>query len=253
MHWVLMCSAGKSQKIIEAIDSALNQSLDDVKVLLIDDSGNAETNIQITSEDVLIKKNHINMGYTRSLNIGLNYLKEISKETQVETLCILDDDDVWIDKDKLRKQYNFLNTNQEFDIVASRCEVVNKANKIILNGDNQYHGPANKRNILDSNPIVHSSVMYRAKKVFEEQIRYDEDLIRSQDYGMWLNLILNKNISIMILPDITVSYLFDDGLIAKLKKKRNDLISAKILKERFPDLNQPSSILSYFLSKFLKK
>ena len=249
MHWVLMCTGGKSRKITEAINSALYQTIPDVSVIVIDDSGDPNFKLELESTRIEIKKNLKNVGYTRSLNIGLNYLHAISKLSPVKTISILDDDDIWIDNSKIEKQYRFLNQNPEFYLVGTRCSVVNKKNNIISEGVRSFSGIVDKKEILKSNPIVHSSVMYRAERIFAESIRYDEAFIRTQDWAMWLDLVVNKGKTIKVLPDITVSYLYDDSFRAKLKKKKHDFKSAHFLKERYPGLSVPTGLKSYFVSR----
>ncbi|MDA9220834.1 glycosyltransferase family 2 protein [Gammaproteobacteria bacterium] len=249
MHWVLMCSGGSSKKITGAVNSALNQTELDVSVLIIDDSGDPNYRLKFDSNRVEIKKNIKNIGYTRSLNIGLSFLQERSKHSSVKSVSILDDDDIWIDKSKIEKQFRFLMQNPDFYLVSTRCNVVNKKNKVIEEGDCQYTGIVDKNKILKYNPIIHSSVMYSGEKIFADSIRYNEAFIRTQDWAMWLDLLVNKHKVIYVLPDITINYLYDDSLSAKLKKKKNDFKSAHLLNTLYPELSIPTGPKSYLLDR----
>ena len=250
MHWVLMCSGGSSTKINEAINSALNQTVEDISVLLVDDSGDPNIKLAVDSTRVEIKKNSRNIGYTRSLNVGLNHLYEMSKHSPVNTISILDDDDIWIDSYKIENQYRFLNQNPECYLVSTRCNVVNKKNDIILKGDRQFSGIIDENTILKTNPVIHSSVMYRAEEIFADSIRYDELFVRTQDWAMWLDIVVKKGNTIEVLCDITVNYLYDDSFKAKLKKRRSDFKSAYLLNKRYPELNLPTGLISYITNRF---
>ncbi len=107
----------RSSMLIRTIESVLNQSYDNIEIIVVDD--NNDDNYRKDTENKLIKyisnpkikyiKHERNLGGCEARNTGL-------KEAKGEYICFLDDDDI-IYKDKIEKQVEFLENNRNFDKV----------------------------------------------------------------------------------------------------------------------------------------
>lgn len=94
-----------------AIDSILQQSFSDFKLLIIDDCSreNITTILESISKDKRIYciRNSNNLGLTHSLNIGLS-------KSKTQYIARIDDDDIWSDPNKLGKQINFMENHPDY-------------------------------------------------------------------------------------------------------------------------------------------
>jgi len=108
----------RSNLIGELLDSILMQSYDNYEIIITDNSDNLETKELIESkyqnEKIRYFKNEKNLG------MGGNTLKAFSYVSG-EYLTFTPDDDVWIDKDKLKKQVSFLDEHRDINIVYSNA------------------------------------------------------------------------------------------------------------------------------------
>jgi glycosyltransferase involved in cell wall biosynthesis len=101
---VIITTYKRPHYLKEAIDSVLGQSFKDLELIVVNDDpiGFEAEKIVLSYDDprVVYVKNEKNLGGVKSLNIGL-------KTAKGEFVAILDDDDVWLDKDKIQKQVSF--------------------------------------------------------------------------------------------------------------------------------------------------
>jgi len=103
-------------------------------------------------------------------------------------IAILDDDDAWIHRDKLRLQLDFIEMRDELLCVGGGAIVVDQDGNEML----RYHKPASPadcaRRALIANPLIHSSVLYRKRAVIAAGL-YDEGLAGYQDWDLWLRMM----------------------------------------------------------------
>lgn len=176
-----------ASRIQEAINSVISQSCADRELLVIDDGSNDNTGEivdRFVKNDSRIKyiKNETNSGIQKTLNKGL-------KEAQGEYIARIDDDDMWIDKDKLKKQIEFLEKNTEYVLVGTGA-VLTDENKEELSRFIMPEKDADIRNkILSKNCFIHSSVMFKKSAALKFG-GYDESTSTRhiEDYDLWLKL-----------------------------------------------------------------
>lgn len=123
---VVMITYGHEKFICEAIEGVLMQKCDfEVELILSNDSSPDGT------EDIVqeLLKNHPKSSWIKyfnhSTNLGMmkNFLFAL-QQAKGEFIALCDGDDYWIDPLKLQKQIDFLENNQEFSILTSRCKVL---------------------------------------------------------------------------------------------------------------------------------
>jgi len=198
---VIITTFNKPTYLKEAVVSALRQDFDNFEIIVIDDcSDGKETKEAVASfSDKRIKyiRNKENFGGAISLNIGLNAAKG-------KYIAVLDDDDAWIAKEKLSQQVKFLESNSDYVLVGTGTVVVDySTDKEIVKSKAPYDDASIRKNFLLSNPIAHSSVLYRHDAVLKAG-GYDKTLARGKDYDLLLKLgLLGK---LAILPDYFVKY-----------------------------------------------
>ena len=191
--------------IEKAIRSVFAQSFEGFELLIIDDcskDNTAEIVSAIVKEDARIRffKNEKNLGVqgTRNYALGLargGYIAEI------------DQDDEWIDSDKLKKQIEFLTKNPEYVLIGTGAIMVDDSGEEIA----RYLMPETDEMIriklLRMNCFIHSSVMYRTN-IVKEIGGYSIGKL-SEDHDLWLRL--GRKGKLANLQEYATQYLYSPG------------------------------------------
>lgn len=138
--------------IKELLVSVLKQSYSNFEVIITDNSENFETQELIKREfcDPRIRyyKNPTNVG------MGGNVQKAISF-VRGEFFTFTPDDDVWIDRDKLRFQVDFLEKNNAIKIVYSNAESIDYHGNVLDEFSSNYRADnGSKFHLLSSNELL---------------------------------------------------------------------------------------------------
>ncbi len=184
---IILPTYNGAERIKEAIKSVLEQSYTNWELLVIDDGSKDNTreiveNLVKNEQRIKYLRNEINLGIQKTLNKGL-------REAGGVYIARIDDDDVWIDKNKLEKQVEFLENNKEYVLVGTGVVVVDEKNKVLF----RYLLPIKdidiRNKILSKNCFVHSSVVFRKDAVLKcAGYSESEDTKHIEDYDLWLNL-----------------------------------------------------------------
>ncbi len=198
--------------ISKAIDSVLAQSFSDWELIIID-NGSIDNTKQIVenfaNKDVRIKyTNSTAEGIPRNRNLGLSLAKG-------KYIAVLDSDDEWTDKDKLQKQFNYLENNPDYVFIGSNIKIVDEKGNFIKNTSFKTENADIRKKILISNQIPHSTVMY-IKNLSDKIGGYNNKLSCVEDLDLFLRLgNLGK---IKNLEEITTSYTKHSGGISYKRK-----------------------------------
>lgn len=179
--------------VLEALESAVNQTLSPSRIIVVDDGSTDNTN-KIASKYAetckiqikIIKKQ--NGGLSSARNTGI-------KECTSEFIAFLDADDIWV-KNKLEEQIKIYQTSESTNLALVYCDYA----VIDINGLTQYknykapldgkrmRGMVFKK-LLERNQITGSGsgVLIR-RQVFEDVGLFDENLRFAEDWDMWLRI-----------------------------------------------------------------
>ncbi len=166
----------------EAIESILNQSFSDFEFIIINDCSTDSSEYIVRSYDdkrIKLYSNEINLGLTKSLNIGLGHCKG-------QYIARMDADDI-AHPDRFLKQTRFLDENLDYGVCGSWYTLFDDSGiihvaKLIENHD------LLQASLLIKNQMGHPTIMMRKSVLDINNIWYDEELKTSQDYNMWLRL-----------------------------------------------------------------
>lgn len=117
-----------------AINSILGQSFKDWELLLIDNCSTENIDGLIVP---LLKDPRIK--YTKN-NVAKpiwETRQEAIKSAKSEYVAIIDNDDIWLDENKLRKQINFLDSHPEYFVIGTRIKEIDKEGNLIKLRENQ--------------------------------------------------------------------------------------------------------------------
>jgi glycosyltransferase involved in cell wall biosynthesis len=237
--------------IRRAIDSIISQSFNSWELLVIDDGSSDDTEsfikeyIKINSKIIYIK-NEVNLGIQKTLNKGL-------REAKGEYIARIDDDDEWIDKDKLKKQVLFLDDNFDYVLVGTGVVVIDENNNELFRYLLPEKNEDIRNKILGKNCFIHSSVMFK-KDIVLKVGGYDEsqNTRHVEDYDLWLRMgILGKFAN---LPIYAVNFTQREGSLSsknKIEQFKKDLILIKSYKINYP--YYINSLFKGYLRFFLYK
>tara|TARA_E500000178_G_C16994053_1_gene742276 strand:+ start:1044 stop:1808 length:765 start_codon:yes stop_codon:yes gene_type:complete len=208
---ILITSFNAEKTIERSLKSSLNQDFIDYEIVVVDD-GSTDGSQKIIKKfknkkikKFLLKKN---IGRTKALNYGLNRCNS-------KYIAILDSDDTST-KNRLNKQFIFLEKNKSIDLVCSFYKLKRFNTKLqIISFPNLN---LFKEKLRYTNLVAHSSVMYRKNAVKKNKI-YNNKFLYAQDYEMILKF-LKKN-KIGFIPQVLTTINIDNSNMSNsLKYKK---------------------------------
>ena len=232
---IILPTYNGAKNIQKAIQSVVDQTFIDWCLFVVDDGStdntqNIVSSFALNDKRIFYVKNDKNLGIQKSLNRGvsLSFSQYIAR---------IDDDDEWIDKEKLQKQVDFLDSNTDHVLVGTSVLVkvensLMEYKKLAICEDLNI-----RKNILFKNPFVHSSVLFR-RDVFSG---YDEDETKKhvEDYDLWLKMgLVGKFANI---KDVCVLFLERKDSISGKKKYeqlKKDLFLIKDYKNKYPNFKK---------------
>lgn len=197
---VLMPVYNDERFVKSSIESILNQTFHNFEFLIINDASTDGTlNIlkRYEKQDsrIIIETNENNLRVPRTLNKGLNLARG-------RFIARIDSDDI-SKKERLEKQFLFLENNREFGLVGSYTEVIDEEDNTI-DFFHEYSEPEFIFYTLSFwNCLVTSSVMFE-KKLAVDSGGFDPAFDRTEDYEMWYKISRLKKI--YIIPEYLTKY-----------------------------------------------
>lgn len=218
---VLIATYNRVKSLKLAVESILRQKHLPYQLIIVNDASTDETKEWLTSYNfdpvtVNIIHNDTNLGLAQSLNMGLSFATE-------DLIARLDDDDIWIDPNKLQKQLETFETYPNLVLLGTGILVDGK--EII----NPLTDSELRNQILFRCPFQHSTVMFR-REVNQQAVVYNNRLPYSEDWDLWLNL--GRYGDMMNLPDITTRISLHDNLSDKFYVSQHAM-NLNILKQYF--------------------
>lgn len=197
---VLMTVYNGEKYLKYSIESILSQSFKDFEFLIIDDCS-TDSSVQIIrsydDQRIVLHHNEVNIGQTKSLNVGLNLAKG-------RYIARIDSDDLSFPP-RLEKQLDYIVKHPEYAVVGTSGILIDHLGKKI----GTHRVPTNYSEMLVqlflvSSPMIHVSVLMN-KEIICSVGGYNEWFKISQDYELWSTLI-RRDYKIGNIPDILVAY-----------------------------------------------
>lgn len=170
--------------------SVLNQTVVDFEFIIIDDGSDASTEVDLerfaaSDPRIILHRSNVNLGLTRSLNIGLGIARG-------RYIVRQDADDVSIST-RFSESIEFLNKNLEVAAVGTYAYLIgSKGEEIGIIKSNLEQ--LQKRNVL-----VHGSMVFR-RKCLNQVKGYNEDMYLSQDYELFLRMVRFHAMRLEVIP-----------------------------------------------------
>jgi glycosyltransferase involved in cell wall biosynthesis len=209
---VIMAAFNSELYIKEAIDSILNQTLQDFELIVTDDCSTDSTAAILASyqdDRIRILHNEKNQGAPYSRNYAIRSAKG-------KYLAILDADDISM-PNRLREQVDYLEENQDISGTGSYVWEINSSGQKTRTVQHPIKAEQVKCSMFFRCSIVHSAAMIRRDFFINNQLFYDETFPCSQDYEMWSRAIFAGRIS--NLPQFLTLYRCSETQMSVTRKE----------------------------------
>lgn len=198
---VIITTYNRAKFLGDAIQSVLDQTYTNIEIIVVDDASTDETEKYIQNNwasHVTYVRHEKNLGVQYASNTGFEHAKG-------KYLAFTGDDDTWCDNDKIAKQVDLFEKDQEekYGIVTTSICVVRpegkKYNKLIKKPKNI------TKHILGRNGIVYGSAALLRRSAFLHAGKFVDKLPKGTDSDVYRRMIL-LGYDIFFLSDITVNY-----------------------------------------------
>ena len=191
---VLMSVFNGSKWLKQSIDSVLNQKGIDFELIVINDGSTDKTSkiLESYNNEKLNIFNRNNNGLTKSLNYGL-------KKCRGRYIARIDADDICLPF-RLDVQKKFMEANPDIALIGSDAIIIDEKGYKV--GHAKYptsHTILANRLYNFKSVFPHSSIFFR-KDIIIKEGSYNENLIRSQDYDLYLRLSTKYKIASIDKP-----------------------------------------------------
>ncbi|MEZ8116411.1 glycosyltransferase [Vibrio splendidus] len=244
-----------------SIDSILSQESCDFD-LLIQVDGLVEPSVYDYLQsikdisNIFIFFNSNNMGLAYRLNQIIEY--SISPKVY-GFIARMDADDIAM-PNRLKTQVDFLNENEDISVVGSDVMEISESGHNIFYKKMESNSELISKNIIRKCPLNHPSVMFRISIFCDSDLRYKPDLMNTQDYYLWVDII-NRGFNISNINQPLLKFRVDNKFHSRrgLSKSINEFKSRMYAMNKL-DCYTFSNILHTFLllglrlsPSFLKK
>lgn len=200
----------------EAIYSVLQQTYQNFEfIIIVDDPANTEIVdliLRIYTSDTRIKLlvNEVNLGLTKSLNIGLRHAKgKYIARMDADDICYLT---------RLEKQYDLMEAYPEIVACGTAIKKFGNSNETVMfEADSESISSNFTRPNPHLSPIAHPTAFIRTSILSANKIKYDENFKTGQDYALWSELLFRGKLT--NLKEVLLAYRTSDFQITSKKRK----------------------------------
>lgn len=169
-----------------AIRSVLAQSFTDWELIVVDDAstdGTPRVLAEFAARDPRIvavrnqKNNYPDISKT---------LNDAMARAQGKYIARLDDDDYWVDSEKLQKQFSFLEKHPDYVVVGSGMIIVDASGRELSRYAKREKDEDIRRTALFANPFSHTTVLFRTDVA--RAVHGYGDWPYAEDWDLWLKM-----------------------------------------------------------------
>ena len=240
----------RANLLSRCLDSVLKQTYKNIEIIIVDDASSDKTGDVVKS----YQAEHSNIKYfSHSLNQGNAEARNTAfKKCKGTYVAFMDDDDEWIDDDKISKQVKIFNqADKNLGIVCSgiirhledgsevtenMLEISNVQSRILKGG------------------WIHNSTVLTKRSILNDLNGFNTEIPRGVDYEFFIRVIAKYNFKVFFMQDITCKYY--ENSPNRMTDKRNTIeaistanfVQVFILKKYFKYyIKSPSALLNRLL------
>ena len=225
----------------EAVDSILAQTFRDFEYIIIDDGSTNESVdylLSLGDERIKLIRNPKNLGITKSLNIGF-------RVAQGKYIARMDSDDIALPA-RLEKQFAFMESHPDVIVCGTNVECFGTVSGV-SGGTIEDMESYRIRAVFRNPGPYHPTAFFNRESLLRYHLTYDENLMFSQDYGLWVEI--SKYGKVYILNDVLLRYRTHSSQISQAHRKKqiqcDQMTQAKLLRELLGDVTQEELDLHY--------
>lgn len=224
---IIFASYNAEKYIEEAVDSIINQTYDNLEIIIVDDCSSDDTwkiLEKYASKDnrIVLYRNQENSKLPFSLNFAI-------KKANGKYLARMDADDISLPI-RIEEQVRFMETNEDIGICGTAVELFGEnVKKYILNHPIEH--AEMKTRLLFSVCFNHPTVMIRKSILKNNVLKYHLEYVNSQDYELWSRLCeITKMANI---NKVLLKYRIVNNSITVTTDKYKEALRYKLLKGVF--------------------
>ena len=201
---VVMSSYNHGRFVGRSILSVLNQTLQNIELVITDD-GSSDDTCDVIRSFTDPRINFVAMGENRGACYSMN---RAIRRSRAPYIAVINSDDTFA-PDKLEKQLQVLQGNPGVGAVFTHVNFINEDDQIVDANLGDFNQPNYRRQdwlaklFLSGNCLAHPSALIRRACYLQEGF-YDERFRQLPDYLMWLRLL--KTWDFMVLPERLINF-----------------------------------------------
>lgn len=245
---VIIATYNRQDFIVEAVQSALDQTYKNIEVIIVDDGSTDDSSSVIDrafGEDSRVSYYYQdNNKRASAFNHGLQYARG-------EYVAIVDSDNRWLPR-RLELGYEALVNNPEYDIVYGDIILIDEnGNEISRENMKRYSGNIANKLIKDNCVSINTALVPR--RCFDELGPMDISRKRADDYELWLRF--STAYRFLYIPEFMAEYRVMADQISSDKTKRFEANWEIItdFRKRFPDALTQEEFDSGFATFHIRK
>jgi glycosyltransferase involved in cell wall biosynthesis len=196
---VVMLIYNPDQVLERCIKSVIGQTLRSLEFIIVDcdRTGYTSTILEQFQDEKIVNIVNWQPNYIDSLN------KAIS-QSKGKYITLTDSNSI-LHKQKLEKQYMFLENNIDIDSCITRVKTFGSCS---FNIRNSFSRDETTLTLLTKNPIISSSIMFRKSSLIEYglfQELYEKEFLYVENYRLW-TVLITKGCRFGFLPEVLLDY-----------------------------------------------
>jgi glycosyltransferase involved in cell wall biosynthesis len=209
---VIIPTFNRVKYVCAAIENVRAQSYGNMEIIVIDDGSTDETKNILTRDysDKIIYILQKNSGNSLARNNGLGHATG-------KYVAFLDDDDLW-EVEKTAKQVEYLEEHSDIGFIYCGASYINENNKIIGHRIPWDDEVQTFNQLFKRNMILSPSLVMVKKECLDVVGNFDETLIQSSDYDLFLRLA--KKFYFRHAPEKLCRYRVHDQNMSKNLERR---------------------------------
>jgi len=241
----------KRQFLSQSISSILEQSYDNIELIVIFEKSNSdyddeiESTFEENSDDhrfkIIIPKKK---GLANSLNEGL-------VESKGQYIARMDADDI-SEKNRLEEQISFIKESNN-DLVGSWALSISEEGKVLGTIEPPVTHLEIRKKIMFHNPFLHPSILFR-KEILEKVGFYNPKFNGAEDYDLYFR-VMSENFRVSNMPKFLLRLRETTGSVMRGENwKLQRLIYLNVKKNAMKNLgfSTPRDLFYYYLSTFTR-
>ncbi|HSZ87273.1 MAG TPA: glycosyltransferase [Puia sp.] len=213
----------------KTLNSILDQKTNFPFRLLIGDDCSTDGSIEILKEFEKKAPDKIKVIY-QERNLGLNAPERngiiLLKNSEAKYIALVDGDDYWTDENKLQKQIDFLENNDQYVICFTRGTIYNDFTKLSnINSEISTGVELDIDDFIEGNNQLTTTVVFKKNADFILPTWFSQQPFG--DWSLYLLLLYSSKKKAFCLPDITAVYrIHGSGIHGSMHESNEKLIKA---------------------------